>query len=340
MKLSIVIPLYNKEEYIDRCLKSLLAQDVSPNQYEIIIVDDGSRDSGGQIASTYAKQHENIHFFSQENSGPSVARNRGLDASKGDYIYFLDADDFLVANVFNSLLQIAEQNELEILEFNTKETLDGSIPDSSPQNLEDVTVSVVDGISYIAELGFRNEAWRYFVHRSLLSDTGIKFIEGTLYEDVIFTASLFLKAKRMAKVELDVHRYVTVENSIVRSKDAAHNLRFIHGMTYAVERIHEMIKGLNTSHVNYHKVVKKLKGRQQAFVLALIIRTFKHRLLNIKDLKKVLNRMNELEAYPIDPKIGGLEDAGFIYNSIFIPITNNKLLLLLGMRIRRLIPVR
>ena len=340
MKLSIVIPLYNKEEYIDRCLKSLLAHELLPNEYEIIIVDDGSKDSGAQIASTYARRHENIQFFSQENSGPSVARNKGLDASKGDYIYFLDADDFLAPNVLNSLLKIAEQNKLEILEFDTKEVKDGSVPDSLSHNLEDLDIHVMDGISYIAEFGFRNEAWRYIIHKNLLSDTGIRFIEGTLYEDVIFTASLFLKAKRIAKVDLDVHRYVTVENSIVRSKDAAHNLKFIHGMTYAVEKIHEMIKNLNPSHVNHHRVVKKLKARQQAFVLALIIRTFKHRLLNNQDLNKVLTKMNELGAYPIDPKIGGLENSGFIYNSIFIPISNNKFILFLSMRLRWLVPVR
>ncbi len=340
MKLSIVIPLYNKEEYIDRCLKSLLTQGLLPNQYEIIIVDDGSKDSGGQIASNYAKQHENIQYFSQENAGPSVARNRGLDVSKGDYIYFLDADDFLATNVLDSLLELAEQNRLEILEFNTKEIGDGSIPDSLPLNLEEVSVSVMDGISYIAELGFRNEAWRYIVHKNLLSGSGIKFIEGTLYEDVMFTASLFLEAKRIAKADLDVHRYVTVDNSIVRSKDAAHNLKFINGMTYAVEKFHEMINSLDNSHVNYNQVVNKLKARQQALVSALLIRTFKHRLLNIEDLNKLLIKMNKLGAYPVDPKIGGTEEGGFINNSIIIPISNNKFILLLIMRIRRLFPVR
>lgn len=339
MKLSIVIPLYNKEKYIDRCLTSLLTQDVSPNEYEIIIVDDGSKDSSGPIAHSYAEKHANIQFFSQKNAGPSAARNRGLEAAKGDYIYFLDADDFLAANVLKSLLELAEQNNLEILEFDTKEIKDGELPDSLPQNLQDLTVPVMDGITYIAEHDFRNEAWRYIINKAFLIDTGIKFIEGTLYEDAIFTISLFLRANRIAKADLDVHRYVVVENSIVTSKNAAHNLKFIHGMTYANEIIYELIKSLNKGHVNYHKAVKKLKARQQAFVYALIIRTIKYHLLNLKDLNKILVKMNKLGAYPIDPKIG-IGNGSPVHNRIFVPIFNNKTFLFLGIRCSRLLPSR
>ncbi len=135
MKLSVVIPLYNKEKYIDRCLKSLLAQDVSQNEYEIIIVDDGSTDTGSLIGQSYAEKYSNIHFFSQENAGPSAARNRGLEATKGDYIYFLDADDYLAYNVLNCPLELCEQNNLEILEFNTKEVKEDSLSDFLSKSL-------------------------------------------------------------------------------------------------------------------------------------------------------------------------------------------------------------
>ena len=336
MKLSVVIPLYNKEKYIDRCLKSLLAQDVSQNEYEIIIVDDGSTDTGSLIGQSYAEKYSNIHFFSQENAGPSAARNRGLEATKGDYIYFLDADDYLAYNVLNCPLELCEQNNLEILEFNTKEVKEESLPDFLPKKLEDKAIQVMDGITYIAERGFRNEAWRYLIQKDFLTDTGIIFTEGTFYEDAIFTASLFLKVNRMSKMNLDVHRYVLVQNSIVTNKDPVHNLKFIHGMVYAVEKFNNLIKGLNSSHVNYHRAVKKLKAKQQALVFALIIRTFKYRLLNFKDLKKILVKLNKLEAYPIDPKVGGIAKT----KTSLLPIINNKTLLSFGIGLSRLIPSR
>ena len=90
MKLSILIPLYNKEKYIERCFKSLLEQDLSPNEYEIIIVDDGSKDSGASIVQSYADKHSNIHLIKQQNQGPSVARNKCLDAAVGEYVYFFE----------------------------------------------------------------------------------------------------------------------------------------------------------------------------------------------------------------------------------------------------------
>jgi glycosyltransferase involved in cell wall biosynthesis len=336
MKLSVVIPLYNKEKYIDRCIKSLLTQDIALDDYEIIIVDDGSKDNGHLICQRYAEKYANIRFLRQENAGPSAARNRGLEVSKGNYIYFLDADDYIATNVINGVLEICEQNNLDILKFDTKEIEDGSLPDFLPQNLEVKTCQVMDGMAFIAERGLKNEAWRYFIKTDFLTDSGIKFTVGTLYEDAIFTASLFLKAKRMAKVNLDVHRYVVVKNSIVTSKDRKHNLKFIHGMVNAIEIFNDLIKGLNSSHSDYHRVVKKLKAKQQTLVFALLIRTFKYRLLNFKDLKQILLKLNKLEAYPIDNKLEGIGRA----HSNLIPIINNKTLLFFGLRIRRLMPLR
>ncbi len=340
MKLSILIPLYNKEKFITRCLNSLLAQDLSAEEYEIIIVDDGSKDSGADIVDKFSQEHDNIHLIRQENQGPSAARNRCLESSKGEYLYFLDADDYLATHVLNMLLELGTQHQLEILEFNTKETTNEAPTDTVSQSPKEITVDAMDGLLYMGEYGFRNEAWRFFVKKQLLEDTGIKFIEGTLYEDAIFTASLILKAKRMAKLELDIHRYVVVENSIVTSKDRAHNLKFIKGMENAIAHFHGLIKDLDTNHPSYSSAVKVLKGRQQAFVFALIIRTLKFNLLSFKELKEVLGRLNTLDAYPIDPKIGGIGQGrtNKIQNRIFIPIFNSKVMLFLGLSLMRLRP--
>lgn len=344
MKLSILIPLYNKEQYIERCFKSLLDQDLVENEYEIIIVDDGSKDNGAVIVQDYAEKHSNIHLTKQLNQGPSVARNRCLAEAKGDYVYFLDADDYLASNTLKSLVGLALEHDLDVLEFNTKQKAEGAALDleSSTKNPQALPINVMDGISYVAEYGFRNEAWRYIVKKSLLTNTGVKFIEGTLYEDAIFTASLFFKAKRMAKVNMDVHRYIVVENSIVTSKDRAHNLKFIHGMVNAIEHFHALINGLDSSHPNYNKVVKNLKGKQQAFVFALIVRTLKHRLLSFAELKKILSKLHTFEAYPMDPKIGGIGEGNTarLYNNTFVPLFNSKTCLYLGLGVMKVVPMR
>ena len=166
MKLSIVVPLYNKEKYIERCLDSLLAQDLPSSEYEIIVVDDGSTDSSYSIASDYSEKHLNIKLFNQKNQGAGAARNKGLDLASGDYVYFLDADDYIASNVLNVLLTTGEKHQLEILGFKTIETVDEYLPESNTQEREDFSLEVMDGTGYIAKHGFRNEAWfSYFQFR-------------------------------------------------------------------------------------------------------------------------------------------------------------------------------
>ncbi|MGT2885453.1 glycosyltransferase family 2 protein [Streptococcus macedonicus] len=98
MKYSVIIPVYNVEKYIDRCLKSIISQNY--DDLEIIVVDNGSTDSSGSICDTYANKHSNISVHHIENHGVGSARNFGLSKARGEFIYFVDSDDYLVGNLF------------------------------------------------------------------------------------------------------------------------------------------------------------------------------------------------------------------------------------------------
>ncbi|MGL4253948.1 MAG: glycosyltransferase, partial [Fusobacteriaceae bacterium] len=117
--LSVVVPMYNVEEYILRCLESLQKQDIPEEQYEIILIDDGSRDRTVEYAKEFSQNHKNIRIISQKNGGASVARNRGIDEARGKYIWFVDADDYVLENRFGILLEKAIGNDLDILSFDT-----------------------------------------------------------------------------------------------------------------------------------------------------------------------------------------------------------------------------
>ena len=179
MKLSILIPLYNKEKYVERCLTSLLNQDIPKAEYEIVIVDDGSKDSGPEIVEQYAKTNSNIQLIRQENQGPSAARNKCLDAAKGNYLYFMDADDYLAENVFGRLLSLCDQGNVGVLEFDTKETNNSEPTFTVCETTDQPRLRTLSGMAYLAEYGVRNEAWRYFVKKALLESSGVRFIEGT-----------------------------------------------------------------------------------------------------------------------------------------------------------------
>lgn len=112
IKYSFIVPMYNVEKYISQCIDSLLAQKY--NNYEIIIIDDGSTDSSLSISKKYESKNKNIKVFSQENSGVSKARNRGLKEAKGEYIVFVDSDDYCSENLLTIIEQNINQNELLI----------------------------------------------------------------------------------------------------------------------------------------------------------------------------------------------------------------------------------
>ena len=115
--LSIVIPIYNAEEYLEECLESVINQEVPFDEYEIICIDDGSTDNSNLILEKYNKQIDNLTVFHQNNSGVSVARNRGLELAKGTYIWFVDADDFISINAIELLLQIIREDLFDRVVF-------------------------------------------------------------------------------------------------------------------------------------------------------------------------------------------------------------------------------
>lgn len=104
MLVSIIIPIYNVEQYIEQCFTSIYAQDISEDIFEVIAVNDGTPDNSMSIVKTIASQHKNLVIINQENQGLSVARNTGLDHAKGEYIWFVDSDDWLTKDSLSIVL--------------------------------------------------------------------------------------------------------------------------------------------------------------------------------------------------------------------------------------------
>ena len=105
MKLSIIVPVYNVEKYIRLCMESIFKQGLDENDYEVIIVNDGTPDKSMEMITDIIVAHQNIHVINQENQGLSVARNNGIAAAKGEYIQFLDSDDLLIDNSLPYLIR-------------------------------------------------------------------------------------------------------------------------------------------------------------------------------------------------------------------------------------------
>ena len=215
--------MYNAENYILRCLDSLLDQDLEKNKYEIIIINDGSIDNSFSLVNSYAVKYSNILIINQKNKGVSIARNKGVKQAKGKYIYFVDADDYIASNVLELLLFYIDNNDLDILGFNTIETEKNNLNESvNIADLKNKELKVTSGVDYISQNNYQNPIWWYLINRDFLKASKVIFLEGVFLEGSIFTAQLICKAEKIAHVPLDVYRYVNNPDSTMRSSETKH----------------------------------------------------------------------------------------------------------------------
>ncbi|CAM4382369.1 glycosyltransferase [Zobellia nedashkovskayae] len=321
MKLSIIIPCYNMELYLQECVDSLLNQKLNPDEYEIIIVNDESKDNTLKIALDYSKQNDHIKVIDKKNAGVGAARNSGYDLAQGDYVYFLDPDDYLAENTLPVLLKLAIDNDLDILTFKTKSVVEKKYPVSDNLGDQLATLTIEDGISYVAHRKHQNEIWWYLIKRDFIKNTGIRFIEGKWMEDAILTAELFCQAKRMAHINLDTHRYRILPTSAMRNKSPEHYNKVIYDNANAAHAFDKLILTIPSNHPNAEACIKRLKTRQQSFVFFLMVRLMKSD-ISVSEIPAMLSDFEKIDAYPLKKFIG--EDYHGIGYSCLVFVFNRK----------------
>lgn len=185
MKYSIILPIYNVEKYLPACIESILAQ--TCKDYEIILVDDGSKDSSGKICDEYASKYEFISVIHKPNGGLSDARNVGLKAAAGEYVFFVDSDDYLIDEKVLARFELKTRNYPDVVAFkfikwfeDTDTTSQCSFNYQLATGLEspsDKYLELIDKDAYY------NSAWSKIIKRKLLVDNNIEFEKGLLGED-------------------------------------------------------------------------------------------------------------------------------------------------------------
>ena len=186
MFLSFIIPVYNAESYICDCLNSLLEQDIPAEDYEIICINDGSQDGSLEILSAYAQSYSNLVLIDKENGGVTTARNAGLDAAKGDYVWFVDADDMIKANILGQLREKAQETHCDRLIIGGYQFVDHMTPaelEQSEKKQLPINCPWHDAV-----------VWRCLLRRSFLqsNDHHFRYPELTHGEDGLFMYELTL----------------------------------------------------------------------------------------------------------------------------------------------------
>ena len=221
-RLSIIVPVYNTEQYVAKCLKSCLNQNVAGDEYEIIVINDGSTDSSMVEVMKLMSAHPHIKLSSQPNSGLSAARNAGLDLASGEYVWFVDSDDSIMENCLPQIFGAA--SGADIIAFGY-----------------DFPVSAMPGPEFVlATKGhFQHGAPYYIFRRQFLKEKSLRFFPGIYHEDSDFTPRALCLAKSVAIIQQECYcRYIR-EGSITQTV----NVKRAYDLLFIIARLDEFIRG-------------------------------------------------------------------------------------------------
>ena len=205
-KISIIIPVYNVEKYISQCLESCIYQEgISHDEYEIIVVNDGTPDNSMKIVNKYKEQFPSlITVFEQKNSGLSVARNSGINIAKGEYLWFVDSDDWITEGSLRQIIdKLKECKDVDLLQIQAKQ-FDGVNADKN--YIYDYRVGILDGPDCIRRGGLPCPAQVTLCNASYLKHNNLYFMPGIYHEDSEFKPRAVYLAKSI--IFLDVFCYV------------------------------------------------------------------------------------------------------------------------------------
>ncbi len=299
--LSVIIPYYNSDAWIGKMLDSLMDQDIPNDNYEIIVIDDGSTQSTSHLKQ-YAEEYPIIKYHRKENGGVSDARNMGIDLAEGKWLFFCDSDDFVHPQVFGSLIKTAEELDLDMLVCDWCYAK----PESTvlSQDLPCRVSDVKTGKDYIASfthypMGIGFGVGRYFIKKSVIKDNSIRFEKISFTEDRIFQLDLLLAVNRVAHADFIVYYYVQHQSSITHEPKRRNYSKYAAWLWHYIERLSETMND-NCAALSLDAIAVMDDWRDMA-VFSLLINSFKYSPVSVT--KDYLQRLSTIKgAYPVKVK--------------------------------------
>ena len=213
--ISVVIPVYNSELYIDECLQSILKQTIVEN-IELICVNDGSSDSSLDILNMYKTKFPNMIIIDQKNAGSAIARNNGLQIANGEYVYFVDNDDYLANdNCLNELYSIAKKTSLDILNFNHLILKNNSLRKVSINRENNKIYTGKEYLSTAEKGNITNTPWDKLLKGSYLKEINFSYTSGVISDDAESLLRLFYNAKKVSFIDNYAYVYRIRPNSVM-----------------------------------------------------------------------------------------------------------------------------
>lgn len=213
-EISIIIPVYNAENYLNECMESILAQTFS--EYEVLLIDDGSTDKSGIICDQYARKYKNVYVYHQKNSGQAVARNFGVKQAKGRYIWFVDSDDVILSDNALSVIQKEFVHIPDVIAFGWKEAENNEEFCLSPERfgfcIDEKCEKIQSGTQYLSGSLSKTPLynwypWIYLYRREYWINHSFEFPKGQKFEDLKLIYNTLLDAESIVKVDQAFYGY-------------------------------------------------------------------------------------------------------------------------------------
>lgn len=222
IKYSIIVPVYNVEQYLSKCLDSILKQGLENYGYEVILVNDGSTDGSVNVCEQYCQTHSNFRLIHQNNSGVSVARNRGIDEAQGEYIILVDSDDYLLDNGLKMAVEhFHDRTDVDVISYFSSYDFW-----EKKQITNNITIDGT-GHDFILQRGIVSFCWLFAYRKQFLDHHNIRFKPYIVGEDQLFTASVLLANPHIVGTDANIYRYVVRNSSATTKRSIEHTRRCV-----------------------------------------------------------------------------------------------------------------
>lgn len=320
LMLSIIIPMYNAEKYIEECLDSILNSNLPKKLYELVIVNDGSQDKSPEIAQNYAAKYSNVTYLTQENQGQSTARNYGIKTCKGEYVWCVDADDKVISEQLPKIIEaLDEYKNLDILAVQLQNVTEGGqyldVECSQPTLVHN---KVLSGVEAVLSGYNPSSICALITKKQLFIDNNIFFVKGITHQDVELTYRLMPCAMKVVFSDIIPYLYIYHLNSTSKSMVPEKKIKYIKDDIYIINSFRRLALSFKDINPQLYSVIF---NRSQNVLFGLVYSLYKNKKewgkLGINSV--IIDELKKEQLYPMKGHFDSLKKSLFVRLFLNIP---------------------
>lgn len=302
IRLSVIMPVYNAENSLEKSVGSLFRQGLEPGSFEVLLINDGSKDSSLIVCQRLAEKHSEIRIIDKENGGVSSARNRGIEEANGEWIAFLDADDYLLDNGYSTaFLPYGERKDIDLIHYFSDYDFWPARKLVSGVKFEGRAWDLIkDGRDALPSF-----CWLFFYRKRFIDKLQLRFKKYIVGEDQLFSSSAYLANPYMLTVNANIYRYVVNEDSATTRRTVGHCRRAVmdYISSYADILNYAHIQGVDKDKTLWQHCLRTLDSKKIFAVSRMLSARY-----NYKEWKEVFDFCCDTTFSPIKPFARGLKN--------------------------------